>query len=154
MAVRPCPTSIICPGDEDPLAGDSPVSNYSSEGPEDQPVFLSLIFPREWNAPGCASLCTSTESQQAADECALAQNAQCPPATDTGGDPGGTPGTPRHSATTAHSSTWAGSEPFSRAIPYQVPFRAADVQRDLCRWKPVHLYVARGAVLWTHSSAG
>ena len=94
MAVRPCPTSIICPGDEDPLAGDSPVSNYSSEGPEDQPVFLSLIFPREWNAPGCASLCTSTESQQAADECALAQNAQCPPATDTAGDPGGTPGTP------------------------------------------------------------
>lgn len=73
MAVIPCKEAIDCPG------SDFPITNYSAEGPEQQPTFFSVVFPREWDKFGCLSLCTSTISQNDADLCALAQEAFCHP---------------------------------------------------------------------------
>lgn len=76
----PCINGILCPpglpGSADP---DSPVSNYSSEAPQQIPEFPSVVFPTSWNTPGCLNLCTSTISQAAANLCALSQLAQCNP---------------------------------------------------------------------------
>lgn len=73
MALIPCPNQVDCPG------SDFPITNYSAEGPEQQPTFFSLVFPPEWNKPGCLSLCYSEISQNDADLCALAQEASCNP---------------------------------------------------------------------------
>jgi hypothetical protein len=62
---------VDCPG------SDFPISNYSSEGAEQQPTFFSVVFPRAWDAFGCLSYCESEISQNDADLCALAQQAQC-----------------------------------------------------------------------------
>lgn len=71
MAVIPCPNQVDCPG------SDFPISNYSSEGPEQTPQFFSLYFPQAWDRFGCLSLCVSDVSQEAADLCAIAQEALC-----------------------------------------------------------------------------
>jgi len=80
MAVTPCPIAIDCGPGNDP---DFPITNYSSEGPEQVPEYPVIVFPDLWDKMGCLSLCTSTISQNAADLCALAQlalcNPQCPP---------------------------------------------------------------------------
>lgn len=73
----PCVNGIICPtGSPEP---DSPITNYTSEGPEQQPEYTSLIFPPLWDRMGCIRLCTSAISQNDADLCVLAQVAQCNP---------------------------------------------------------------------------
>lgn len=90
MAVISCPVGIDCSKLSVGIDGqiissgtvndfDFPITNYSSEGPEQQPHWDSLIFPNDWDKMGCLALCTSTVSQNAADLCALAQEAQCPP---------------------------------------------------------------------------
>jgi len=78
----PCATATgaSCPG------SDFPITNYSSEAPEQQPVFYSLQFPSAWDKMGCLTLCTSTISQEDADLCALAQEALCNPVVPPGGD--------------------------------------------------------------------
>lgn len=73
MSVIPCKEAILCPG------SDFPITNYSAEGPEQQPSFVSLHFPDSWDKFGCLSLCYSEVSQNAADLCALAQEAACAP---------------------------------------------------------------------------
>lgn len=73
MSAIPCTYKIDCPG------SDFPISNYSAEGPEQVPTFLSLVFPESWDKQGCLSLCESTVSQEAANLCALAQAAACNP---------------------------------------------------------------------------
>ena len=71
MATNPCPIKIDCD------CTDFPITNYSSEGAEQVPNFYALVFPRSWDAFGCLSLCESEVSQDAADLCALAQEASC-----------------------------------------------------------------------------
>jgi hypothetical protein len=71
MALIPCIEKVDCPG------SDFPITNYSSEGPEQQPSFYSLYFAPSWDAFGCLSLCESRVSQNTADLCALAQEADC-----------------------------------------------------------------------------
>jgi hypothetical protein len=71
MAVRPCANAVNCEG------SDFPISNYSSEGPEQDITYYSVVFPESWQNMGCLNLCTSFESQEAADLCALAQEAEC-----------------------------------------------------------------------------
>ncbi len=70
----PCPQVIDCP------CSDDPISNYSSEEP-DQPVFFGHYnqppTAGTWFAPGCYAECTSLVSQQAADECAARQAIEC-----------------------------------------------------------------------------
>lgn len=74
MSAIPCAFSITCtPCDENPMG------NYTSEGPEQVPVYLSLVFPESWDKAGCLTLCESVISQADADLCALAQAAQCNP---------------------------------------------------------------------------
>lgn len=73
MAEIPCPNKIDCPG------SDFPITNYSAEGAEQVPTFNGLVFPNNWDKFGCFSLCVSEVSQNAADLCALAQQAQCNP---------------------------------------------------------------------------
>lgn len=73
MAIIPCPNKIDCPG------SDFPITNYSSEGPEQVPKFPSIQFPDRWDKMGCLSLCVSEISQNDADLCALAQEAACTP---------------------------------------------------------------------------
>lgn len=88
MATVPCKESSPC---IDPAA---PVTNFSSEAP-DPNTFFSLQWPYVndnnpvgggpcqncpppvWNAEGCASECSSTVSQQAANQCAAAQAESC-----------------------------------------------------------------------------
>jgi len=89
MSAILCPVHINCPG------SDFPISNYSSEGPEQVPTYYALVFPDSWEKQGCLKLCTSTISQEDANLCALAQAAQCNPPTiffppgEEGGDEGG-----------------------------------------------------------------
>ena len=70
----PCPQVIDCP------CSDDPISNYSSETP-DQPVFFGHYYQPPtagtWFAPGCLGVCESFVSQQAADECAARQAIEC-----------------------------------------------------------------------------
>jgi hypothetical protein len=73
MSAIPCLFKIDCPG------SDNPITNYSAEGPEQQPEFCSVIFPTGWDRGGCMSVCCLPESQDAADLCALGQSATCPP---------------------------------------------------------------------------
>lgn len=73
MSAIPCTHAINCPG------SDFPISNFSSEGPEQVPQFYSLVFPESWDKQGCLSLCISEVSQEAANLCALAQAASCNP---------------------------------------------------------------------------
>lgn len=73
VSAIPCQYSITCSG------ADFPITNYSSEDPEQVPVFTSLVFPESWSKQGCLQLCTSTVSQEEADACALAQAAACNP---------------------------------------------------------------------------
>ncbi len=82
-----CPVTISCPGSDDPI------SNYSSEAP-DVINFGAIGFPifnpdnplgddpRDplnpfYTAAGCLSLCFSTVSQEAADDCAAADAYLC-----------------------------------------------------------------------------
>lgn len=85
MALMPCPNKIDCEGT------DFPVTNYSAEGPDIFPPYVSVIWPTDWWKFGCLSMCYSTDSQADADLCALAQQALCPPTT-SGNPP--TPPTP------------------------------------------------------------
>src|SRR6185369_14109642 len=71
MAVIPCTFK------EDCIGSDFPITNYSSEGPEQVQQFFSLYFPPSWEKPGCLSLCVSEVSQNSAELCALAQEASC-----------------------------------------------------------------------------
>lgn len=74
---------------------DFPISNYTSEGPEQVQQFHSVLFPESWVKQGCLSLCVSNVSQAAADLCALTQAAACNPppicvgSTCSGGNGGG-----------------------------------------------------------------
>jgi hypothetical protein len=95
-----CPVAIDCskPG-MGGVAGDVndpdfPITNYSSEGPEQVPEYHSVVFPDFWDKMGCLSLCTSNISQNAADLCALAQAAQCNPVVPQCPPNCGPPGTP------------------------------------------------------------
>src|SRR5688572_14533480 len=96
MSATPCVFSVNnCPCPE------SPLGNYTSEGPSQVPTFISVMYPDGWNKQGCISLCESEISQDDANLCALAQAAACnPPNTfrfvgndfdgdDDGGDDGG-----------------------------------------------------------------
>lgn len=69
-----CPNKITCAD-----GVDFPISNYTSEGPEQVQQFYSVLFPESWVKPGCLSLCVSTVSQAAANLCALTQAAACNP---------------------------------------------------------------------------
>lgn len=80
MSAIQCPNRITCPGT------DFPITNYSSEGPEQVPLFRSLVFPESWDKQGCLSLCISDVSQDEADLCALTQAAACNPPTICVGD--------------------------------------------------------------------
>lgn len=71
MAVRRCLYSVKCSG------SDFPISNYSAEGVEEEGTYTAVVFPDEWDKLGCISLCVSDVSQEEADLCALAQEAQC-----------------------------------------------------------------------------
>lgn len=85
MATFPCPERITCPPGTD--GDDNPVRNRSSER-DDGPVFTGNNYPvvppdptgsdpTVYQAAGCISTCTSTESQEAADLCAAAQAVLC-----------------------------------------------------------------------------
>lgn len=74
-----CPNKIDCEGT------DFPVTNYSSESP-DEDLFVSVRYTpptveppldHEWDARGCLGVCTSLESQEDADLCAQAQAILC-----------------------------------------------------------------------------
>ncbi len=77
----PTPLSIPCP---QVIRGcdcvNDPVTNYSSEAP-DQPVFFGNYHQPPnagtYFSPGCVAECTSFVSQEAADECAARQAAEC-----------------------------------------------------------------------------
>lgn len=78
MPVIPCPEKITC-GD----CLDFPLSNFSAEKPE-EPVFVGIFnfsgdppLGTVWSRPGCLTICYSTMSQQAADDCALQQSQLC-----------------------------------------------------------------------------
>ncbi len=77
--IFPCPSKLDCPG------SDFPISNLSSETP-DQDVFLGDNFGFAWIVPPigsnwtrshCLGVCTSTVSQAEADICAALQNILC-----------------------------------------------------------------------------
>jgi len=78
---RPCSRAVKCPGQAPGLEADSPITNFSSEY-NDGVEFVSYPFvpknpydPRisAWWADSCTGVrCTSTVSQQAADDCASA----------------------------------------------------------------------------------
>ncbi len=79
MAIS-CDFKIDCPG------SDFPVSNYSSEGPEQTAQCVSLYYPPTWDRGGCIALCIhdgftfcDSVTQNEADLCALAMAAACPP---------------------------------------------------------------------------
>ena len=78
---RLCPTTILCPGPQPGIDGDSPITNYSSEY-TDGPDFFAPIFPywnpfdpglpAWWQENACLGIpCFSTISQQDAELCAL-----------------------------------------------------------------------------------
>lgn len=82
----PCSQSI-----QDCVCTDDPISNYSSENP-DEPVFFGHFntppVTGTFFAPGCLAICESTVSQAAADECAQLQAEQCSiDSTPTAGNP-------------------------------------------------------------------
>lgn len=110
MAAIPCGFSIDCRnlaggdslsdpnGISDFNGFDFPITNYSTEAPEQVPTFTAPVFPKFWFKGGCLALCVSTVSQNAANLCAMAQEAQCKPGDDGdggggGGGGGGGPGT-------------------------------------------------------------
>ena len=83
----PCPITITCPG------SDTPISNFSSEDP-DLVQFSEVSFPFYnpsnpfgdsntpapgglFSAEGCAQVCYSAKSQEAANLCAAVQAFQC-----------------------------------------------------------------------------
>lgn len=83
MATNPCSIKVDCD------CTDFPISNYSSEGPEQDAVYSALVFPSaSWDSAGCLTVCESSVSQLEADLCALAQQAECTN-TDAGGGTGG-----------------------------------------------------------------
>ena len=66
MSVRfPCESKSNCSGSDDPLA------NLTAEG-FDQRMFFSIIYGSHWHGRCCNMVCTSFDSQQAADNCAAA----------------------------------------------------------------------------------
>lgn len=80
MSAIPCPNRIVCPTTTTSAnESDFPISNYTSEGPEQVQQFYSLVFPESWEKQGCLTLCVSEVNQNEADQCALAQAAQCNP---------------------------------------------------------------------------
>jgi hypothetical protein len=86
MPTIPCCTRISCPPDSiGNLEFDSPLANLSSEAP-DQDIFIGLntgwdhwVPPigSNWTKNSCLGLCTSTVSQQDADDCAARNNLLC-----------------------------------------------------------------------------
>src|SRR5512138_558242 len=63
---------------------DWPITNYSAEGAELGPPFISVVYPNgnnpideEWQRAGCLYICTSYISQEDADLCALRQAILC-----------------------------------------------------------------------------
>lgn len=92
----PCPEFL-----RDCDCEDFPVRNFSQELP-DAPVFIGTYntpaVTGTYFAPGCLAICESTISQEAADDCAAAQAAECSfDGTPTVGNPipGGGPTAPR-----------------------------------------------------------
>lgn len=88
-----CDKRVTCP------CTDSPVSNYSAEDPDaarhlarryfrQRPKYGSRVTSR-YIALGCMAVCYSEESQEAADDCALANAQQC--VWDDWTDPNGNP---------------------------------------------------------------
>lgn len=69
----PCDNAVLCPG------SDFPITNYSTEGPEQRPDFCSVMYPPDWDRGGCLSICCSTTSQNDSDNCAIAMVESCPP---------------------------------------------------------------------------
>jgi len=110
MPAIPCCTHILCPGGgvgPNSLEFDSPLANLSSELP-DQDVFIGQNFGyarysqpflgSNWTRNSCLGICTSTVSQQAANDCAARNNLICvtpswgvPPGTGNNGGPSSGP---------------------------------------------------------------
>lgn len=78
MPTFPCPLAVNCE-----CADDNPFANLSAEAVDKDTFFAIVVFEGDpplggtWEQLGCKTVCTSTISQDDADECALRQAQEC-----------------------------------------------------------------------------